>query len=271
MPKRIWTEEQKNDIKYLYEQEGWTIKQIEKKYHSGHGNISKILDELGVKKKRNLSKNRLLKEDYFEDINSSEKAYFLGLLFADGSIVLDKSDQRTPSLSLELVETDLNILLKLKKELKSDAKLSYNKRKNRENGTYTFSLRNQKIIDDLKKWNIIPNKTYQVQEICLPKDYEKDFLRGFIDGDGSLYFSNSSFHINICGHNENIIKQISDYANILIDKSRSNKIQCSNNVYKYTWNGNDAIKLAKILYNKDCLAIERKKKIVLEVINKLKI
>ena len=28
--KRIWTDEQKADIKYLYEEEGWTIKQIEK-------------------------------------------------------------------------------------------------------------------------------------------------------------------------------------------------------------------------------------------------
>ena len=271
MPKRIWTEEQKNDIKCLYEQEGWTIKQIEKKYHSGHGNVSKILDELGVKKKRNLSKNRLLKEDYFENINSSEKAYFLGLLFTDGSIVLDKNNQRAPSLFLELVETDLDILLKLKDALKSEIKLSYNKRCNRENGTYTFSLRNQKIIDDLYKWNIIPNKTYQVREIIFPNNYEKDFLRGLIDGDGSLYFSNGSFHINICGYHENIIKQISDYANVLINKNKSNKIQCSNNVYKYTWNGNDAIKLAKILYDKDCLAIERKKKIALEVINKSKI
>ena len=64
--KRIWTDEQKADIKYLYEEEGWTIKQIEKKYKSGHGNISRMLDEMGVKKKFRLSKNRLLKEDYFE-------------------------------------------------------------------------------------------------------------------------------------------------------------------------------------------------------------
>lgn len=49
--KRIWTDEQKADIKYLYEEEGWTIKQIEKKYKSGHGNISRMLDEMGAKKK----------------------------------------------------------------------------------------------------------------------------------------------------------------------------------------------------------------------------
>ena len=49
--KRIWTDKQKADIKYLYEEEGWTIKQIEKKVnkkfskHIRFPSISVFLDK----------------------------------------------------------------------------------------------------------------------------------------------------------------------------------------------------------------------------------
>ena len=267
--KRIWTDEQKADIKYLYEEEGWTIKQIEKKYKSGHGNISRMLDEMGVKKKFWLSKNRLLKEDYFENIDCPEKAYYLGLLFTDGNISPDSENIRAPMVRIELVETDIDILERLKKDLKSESTLKYNKRANREHATYAFGIRNQKIADDLAKWNIVPNKTYEVDEIIIPENYKIDFLRGFIDGDGSLYWSNNSFHINVCGHSRNIIGQIADLGNELIGKEKKTGIQCNNGVNRYTWHGIYARQLAKILYENCSIAIERKRELAMLAIEEM--
>lgn len=265
--KRIWTDEQKADIKYLYEEEGWTIKQIEKKYKSGHGNISRMLDEMGVKKKLS-KKNRLLKEDYFENIDCPEKAYYLGLLFTDGSINPDYKENRAPMIRIELVETDMNILERLRKDLNSESELVRNKRASREHATYCFGLRNRKMANDLAKWNIIPNKTYEVDEIIIPENYKTDFLRGFIDGDGSLYWSNNSFHINICGHSKNIINQVAILCNELINKKNKINIQCSNNVYRYTWNGIYAKQLAKILYENCTVAINRKRELAMLAIKK---
>lgn len=267
--KRIWTNEQKADIKHLYEEEGWTIKQIEKKYKSGHGNVSRMLDEMGVKKKSNVNKNRLLKENYFENIDCPEKAYYLGLLFTDGSINLDPESIRSPMIQIELVETDIDILERMKKDLRSESKLKYNKRANREHATYTFGVRNKKIAEDLAKWNIVPNKTYEVDEIIIPENYKIDFLRGFIDGDGSLYWSNGSFHINVCGHSKNIISQIADLGNELINKENKTGIQCNNGVNRYTWNGVYAKQLAKVLYENCIIAIDRKRELAMLAIKEM--
>ena len=186
-----------------------------------------------------------------------QKAYFLGLLFTDGSIVLD--EQRSPNIAIELIESDLDILQKFKEELNSDGNFYYNKRDNRKNGTYSFNVRSRQMAEDLKKYNIIPNKTYQVNDLIIPDKYKEDFLRGFIDGDGSIYYSNSAWHINICGHSDSIIKQIAHLGDSLIGIDKQKKIQCCDGVYRYSWNGKQAIQLCKILYDKNTkFAIGRK-------------
>lgn len=47
-----------------------------------------VLKKLGLKAKSNLDCQRKqeLKEDFFEKINSEEKAYWLGFMFADGNV-----------------------------------------------------------------------------------------------------------------------------------------------------------------------------------------
>ena len=53
----------------------------------------------------------------------------------------------------------------------------------------------------------MPNKTYKITELKIPNEFEIDFLRGFIDGDGSIWRDKwGRPHTSICGHSENIIK-----------------------------------------------------------------
>lgn len=257
--KRIWTEEQLSDFIELYNNQGWTLVQIGKKYGTKADTISKKLKEKGVSIKKNSTKNRLLKHDYFTSIDSEEKAYFLGLLFADGNINIDKQKERSPQIRLELVETDREVLEFFKKEINSNATLSYNKRANRENGTFTLSIRSQQMADDLKKFNIVPNKTYEVNEIIIPLNYEIPFLRGYIDGDGSIYCQkNNQWHVNICGHSLHIISQLAALGNKLIGKEGSGYISCYNNVYRHIWSEKDTKKLLEILYRNASVSIARK-------------
>ena len=145
------------------------------------------------------------------------------------------------------------------KELNSNASLKYDKRSERPHGTYSFSVRSQQLADDLAKFNIVPNKTYVVTNIVFPDNYLIDFLRGYIDGDGSIFYSNNSWHINITGHTESIIKQFQEKIDLLINKNSHNKITNYNNVYKAVWNGQDAIKLCELLYNNNHIALTRKR------------
>ena len=254
---RKWTEEQKQDIINSYNVIGLSCAEIAKKYSAKPATISKYLKLWGVSiKNRGCTKNRILYHNYFEYIDTREKAYLLGLLFTDGSIIHD--DKRSPNISLELSEIDKDILIKFKELINASSALSYRKRANRKNGTYTFSFRSVQVAEDLSKWNIIPNKTYLINQVIIPENYKIDYLRGFIDGDGSIYQDiNKSWHINICGHNRNIIQQIAELGNNLIGE-KMHAIQVSNNVYRYIWNGQKAIKLAAILYNNCPIAITRK-------------
>ena len=73
-------------------------------------------------------KNRLLKEDYFSEIDTEQKAYFLGLMLTDGAVVKDNKGERQDTISLELVETDVEIINKFKEEINSNSSLYFSKR-----------------------------------------------------------------------------------------------------------------------------------------------
>lgn len=264
MSKRNWTKKEKEYIIKQYLEEGKNLEQIGKEFCAKADTISKYLKSWGIEiKPKGCCKNRKVNHNFFSSIDTPEKAYFLGLLFTDGSVTLDK--QRSPNIAIELVETDIDILDKFKQTIGSNSKFSYNKRDNRKQGTYTFSIRSKQFAEDLAKYNIVPNKTYTVDEIIIP-NFEKDFLRGFIDGDGSIYYSDGSWHINVCGHSQNIIKQISQLGDCLIGATQ-NKIQVSDGVYRYSWNGYKAIQLCELLYDENTFyTIERKKQKALEAI-----
>lgn len=253
---RNWSEEDKQWIIDSYINQGLTCSEISRKYGAKPNTISKYLKLWGVEIKGNLSKNRLLKEDYFDKIDTPEKAYFLGLLLADGSVILDAI--RNPNIQLELVETDVDMLYRFRDALNSNAGFYYNKRRNRANGTYRLSFRSKKIAEALEKFNIIPNKTYETKEVIFPDKYKIDFIRGYVDGDGSIYFSNGHWHINITGHCKEIINQFRLEISRLINISHIPKMQCSNGVYRMTWNGIYAVAIIQKLYNNSTISLARK-------------
>ena len=135
-------------------------------------------------------KNKFLNEEYFDNIDSEEKAYFLGLLFTDGSVV--KSDKKNSiAVRLELNIKDIDIIERFKKCLNCESDIVISKRANR-NGSISesalISINSEKMSKSLEKYGIIPNKTYKTTH--LPKVDKKfliPFLRGLIDGDGSIY------------------------------------------------------------------------------------
>lgn len=254
---RNWTEEQKNLVIQLYTVDKLSCKEIGNRFAAKADTISKYLKSQGIEVHCRPDVNKKMNESYFENIDSSKKAYFLGLIFADGSITND-SQGRAPMFRLELIEDDLDVLLELKRELNIDSALRYSKRKNRK-GTYVLSVRSKKLVEDLSKYNIIQNKTYKVDEVVFPKDFLIDFIRGYVDGDGSIYYSGGSWHLNICGHSQSIIQQFQYKIDSLIQKKTHNKITNYAKVYRITWNGKDAQKLCALLYNNADISIARKR------------
>ena len=207
-------------------------------------------------------KNRELNEDFFEVIDSSEKAYFLGLMYTDGSTRIVKNNSKQIRISLQL--RDKAIIEKFKKILNADVDLIYDKRPNKE--MVGFEITNAKLFDDLYSHGIIPNKTYKSKNLPLiNNEYLIDFLRGLFDGDGTLSYKENynEASVGFTNYSYEVVLEFQQYIDKLINKTKSNKIHHSvdNNSSKYTcsWRGfRQVLKILSLLYDNSNIYLQRK-------------
>ena len=127
-----------------------------------------------------------LNEDYFSIIDCEAKAYFLGLLFADGY-----NNESTYQINIVLQEKDVDILLAFKKELGYGGELKYrdNTNKGRQN-TYRLTLYSKKMSQDLTTKGCTKAKSLVLvfpSGDIVPKFLVRHFIRGYFDGDGCIY------------------------------------------------------------------------------------
>lgn len=122
-----------------------------------------------------------MNEDYFENIDTPEKAYFLGLLYADGYY-----DGKAIAISLQ--EKDKEILEKFKKAINHNGNLQFIKKKNENNqNSFRLTICNKKPKEDLIQKGIIRHKTYNTLiPNFIKEELYSHFIRGFFDGDGCI-------------------------------------------------------------------------------------
>lgn len=263
LPKQTWTNEMEEKIKYLYVELGYTLKDISKLCGTKPETIGQKLRLHGIDtaKNKGRSKNRKLLHNYFDNIDTEGKAYFLGLILADGSIVWDSAGERNPTIAIELIESDAEILYSFGEEIRYEGTLYKNKRENRKNGTIRISFRSLDVALALKKYKIVANKTYDIENFSLdfiPSNLRRHFLRGFTDGDGSIYFSNGTVHLSYTGYSKDLIQTIKTASFYEIGEKETGVITKYNNVHKFTFNGGKAKKLLKHLYTDSNYYIQRK-------------
>ena len=150
--------------------------------------ISRLLKKRGVKSRGN--KKYVINESFFEEIDTSDKAYFLGFLYADGYI-----DEKRGQVELTLQSKDKEILEKLSKAISSDKPLTYKKAKkhwktgNMESDSYRLYIKNRKMSQDLIKLGMRQNKSFTLEwPNCVPDNLIWHFIRGYFDGDGCIYY-----------------------------------------------------------------------------------
>src|SRR3990167_3745530 len=131
-----------------------------------------------------------LNKDYFEVIDTENKAYFLGLLFADGSVTIPKGN-RQKVISLSLQEDDSEVVTLLNKEITPYKKMTIQRPtsiiKRGWKARATFSVGCDKLVNDLMNHGCINNKTTLGLGIPnLKTPFLKHFIRGYFDGNGGL-------------------------------------------------------------------------------------
>lgn len=194
LPKRqieshYYDEERLYEIELLYEN-GYSINQISKTLHMGERTISLYLDKIGIRKRRVVESKELeCDHDYFQYIDNSEKAYWLGFIMADGCVRTDKGYR----LSLELANKDKTQLELFKQCIRSNHEITH--RSNRD--TCCISLNSQLMVSHLIDLGCVPRKTYNgfINFSLLDEQYYSDFMRGFTDGDGYIEKNKSKYRI----------------------------------------------------------------------------
>ena len=191
MPRKIITEELKQEIINYYLSKPMGLKQVENKYNLSHPTISKILKDVPKYTKAKLN-NPNMKEHFFQEINCEENAYFLGLLIADGNVFKDNTG-RQASISITLDLKDEYMLQKFKEVLQADTSIGHDGR-----GCGQIAVRSNIMAEDLAKYGVVPRKSYHTYLPEISNQYMWHVLRGIFDGDGSILVKPSP---NDDGHN----------------------------------------------------------------------
>lgn len=210
-------------------------------------------------------------KDYFSKIDTSDKAYWLGFLYADGCINSYYQNDKLKSMTLEigLCYKDKGHLEKFKECLETNVPISdkTNKIGGKEYKSSRIQLCNTKICYDLCDLGCTPRKTYDLKfptYDIVPYEYMRDFLRGFFDGDGCIHISEMKgkphIQLNISGVST-MLESIVDF--LIVEKiiRKKPKIYQDNrsnacNVYFY---GTDTNKeLLDYLYKDSDIYLDRK-------------
>lgn len=213
------------------------------------------------------NKSRKFNDNYFEKIDTPDKAYWLGYIYADGCVICN-SENRSYEFCMRLQKSDKQVLIDLNNELGGVHEIKENHFErvilNNKNVTVSdlVSLRvySKKLVEDLIDKNIVCNKTY-MSEFPVLKQYFIDFLRGYIDGDGCIYVNkNKKYYptVHITSYNKKALEYISDRV--------SHDYSIKSHVYSETprkhriyFNGKEAYRLMELLYyNENVQKLDRK-------------
>ena len=197
-------------------------------------------------------------QNFFKNWNS-QMAYILGFTFADGNV-------HYVSLAWDL-KNDIELLRKINRAMGSNYPIK--KRRN----SVRLRISNPIILQDIQKLGVTPNKTKTCQFPNIPVAFLRDFIRGFLDGDGwivtrkarteiSVGFSNGSYKF-LKGLTEKFNKLLSLTTNNLRVREKITKKGKVSITYVIEWYSQNAFKIIKFLYDdlkKNDLFLQRKYK-----------
>lgn len=236
-----------------------SLTKLSSKYGVKRQTIAKYLKESGheVINYQNLCN---IDEHVFDNIDTEEKAYWLGFLYADGSI-----GSKEFKLELNLSAKDIDHMKKFKTFMKSTAKDRIDTSKGPQYPTCRFSVRNKNVWNQLNIKGCTPNKTLTLTfpELTIFSNTKlvKDFMRGYVDGDGSLGLYSGkygrSFHVSIAG-TQMFLQGLQSQLGITGTIRNASCNAYKSKIYILHYSGLKARKVSRILYENANIYLTRK-------------
>lgn len=162
-------------------------------------------------------------DSYFDQINTEEKAYFLGLLLTDGC-----NYEKEGQIKIDLVESDSYILEKLMKCIEYDGKIAHYPSETKIiNGKLCVCQPSCRLVflskhmsKVLASYGMVSHKSENglfIKKDIIPNELYNHFVRGMIDGDGGISYwidnqntCHKKFQINFCSTADSV-QQLAKY------------------------------------------------------------
>ena len=211
-------------------------------------------------------KRRKINDEYFDSIDTSLKAYFLGFIYADGYIVYNE-ERANYEFGIELQSRDKYILEKLNEEIGGKNIIYHSEPQNilvngeqiaHSGHSDILRVYSKKLVAGLMKNGIETNKTLKDTYPIVDDRFFFDFLRGYIDGDGCYYKDNNNTYMHVTCASIVPLKYIQNKLNsfgiktqVYTENDRKHRLICTS--------FNEMNKLVHCMYYEDGLfCLERK-------------
>lgn len=240
----LLTDQELAPVIYFLQHPNESMAFITKLFKTKSDTIKRRLEVIGQQYQKRTK--RKYNRSIFKELDTEEKAYWLGFILADGYINQDRN-----FLKIKLMQADENHLQKFcnfigqqDNIIKHDVGGAYTK----DNICSFIQFDSKELVTDLIKYNLHQGKSGKEQPIEMPdENMEKAYLRGMIDGDGHIedgYFKYVG-SLESCQYMKNKFakwynfksdkKYIYEYGTIYSFEIRSKEI---NNILKNIYNSN---------------------------------
>jgi hypothetical protein len=218
--------------------------------------------KLGSRRGNGLVRTYSFNFDFFEEIDTPEKAYWLGFAFADGSL-------RKNSLRFGLIVEGEKQLKKLISAVQYSGQARFTK-----NGIYELDLTHPKFAKDLREKGVIERKTWSVSyPKFLIDQLHRHFIRGVFDGDGTITTGTTHYRnkvyttpsMSICGAVPEFLQAIVNILSAEVGVKMVKVIRRkwkgnATNTWAFSYSGTPALRIRDFLYGEAGTSMDCKRK-----------
>lgn len=172
-----------------------TVKKAAKNNNLNYYTFKNYLEDSNIKIKKYINRQYFFDERIFKDINTEEKAYWLGFLYADGSII---GNER----ACEVAQSSANVdhLEKFRDFIGASYPLKVKCSGNHK--AYVYKINSKRFVKDLIDKGCVARKSLVLtfpDEKIVPSYLKMHFIRGYFDGDGSVGEYEGGYRVSFVG------------------------------------------------------------------------
>ncbi|HAQ02449.1 hypothetical protein A2467_00895 [Candidatus Nomurabacteria bacterium RIFOXYC2_FULL_36_8] len=198
-------------------------------------------------------------------------AYVIGVIATDGNLSPDLRH-------IHITSKDEEMLLNCKKCLGINNLIGKKARGgSKDKKYYVLQFGDKNFFEFLLSIGITPKKSKTINELKIPKEYFKDFLRGCIDGDGSITISkhkeskHPQYKVRLCSASKLFLEWILKSCIELFEvKGGSICLPKESSVYTLTFAKEDSIKVLQFIYKGKNTSLSRKRNIAFKILKQSK-